>query len=174
MVMHKFDIDEQIDCAIREMGAKKHLQQLEHNIANKRRMRMYTVSVAASFIIFLSLGINYKLNYDVKKAGYEYNLGLDQRAGSGITALMDNKSIKEALEMIDKARVNVDKEIQNPMYNDSEYLIQLEMDSQELDLLEAVCYMRQGKYFKAKKQLKNIVRENGYYSKEAKNLIDSI
>ena len=82
--------------------------------------------------------------------------------------------LKTVLEMIDKARENVDKEIQNPMYNDSEYLIQLEMDSQELDLLEAVCYMRQGKYFKAKKQLKNIVRANGYYLKEAKNLIDSI
>ena len=129
---------------------------------------------AASFIIFLSLGINYKLNHDVMKAGYEYNLGLSQRGGSVITALMDTKNIKEALEMIDKERASVDKEIQNPMYNDSEYLIKLEMDSQALDLLEAVCYMRQGKYFKAKKLLKNIVMANGYYSKEAKNLIDSI
>lgn len=170
--MNKFDIEEQIDCAIREIGAKKHLQQLEHNVANK--IRMYTVSVAASFIIFLSLGINYKLNHDVMKAGYEYNLGLSQRGGSVITALMDTKNIKEALEMIDKERASVDKEIQNPMYNDSEYLIKLEMDSQALDLLEAVCYMRQGKYFKAKKLLKNIVMANGYYSKEAKNLIDSI
>lgn len=174
MAMHKFDIEEQIDCAIREIGAKKHLRQLEQNITNKRRMWFYTVSVAASLIIFLSLGINYKLNYDVKMAGYEYNLVSGQRGGSGITALMDAKNINDALEMIYNVRDSVDKEIQSPMYNDSEYLIQLEIDSQELDLLEAVCYMRLGKYFKAKRLLKNIVKANGYYSNEAKKLIDSI
>jgi hypothetical protein len=53
-------------------------------------------------------------------------------------------------------------------------MTQLQMDEQELDLLEAVCYMRQGKYIKAKRALRQIVQSAGHYSHEAEQLLSSL
>ena len=66
------------------------------------------------------------------------------------------------------------KEIASPSSDDPEYMTQLKIDSQELDLLEAVCYMRQGKYFKAKKYLKRIVAGGSHFSAEAEKLLGEL
>ena len=170
----KFDLNEQIDCAVRERGAKSHLIELENDIQQKNRWLTMTTSIAASFLILLTLGLDIKLSGDIREIGYAFNPVAGQSGGSEITALMEDKQIKEALDQIESARIALSNEMQNPSYDDEAYIVQLEMDAQELYLLEAVCYMRQGKYFKAKRCLKDIVDGKGSYSSEAEELLNSL
>lgn len=170
----KFDLNEQIDCAVRERGAKSHLIELEKDIQQKNRLLTRTMSIAASFLILLTMGLDIKLSGDIREIGYAFNPVAGQSGGSEITALMEDKQIKEALDQIESARIALSDEMQNPSYDDEAYIVQLEMDAQELDLLEAVCYMRQGRYFKAKKCLKGIVNGKGSYSSEAEELLNSL
>ena len=87
---------------------------------------------------------------------------------------MESKEIDKALAKIDEARLVVAEEIANPVSDDPDYMTQLQMDEQELDLLEAVCYMRQGKYIKAKRALRQISKSSGHYSYEAEQLLSSL
>lgn len=170
----KFDLNEQIDCAIRERGAKSHLMELEKEIRQKNRFMIRAVSIAASLLLILTVGIDLKLGSDIKSVGYAFNPVQGQSGGSQITALMQDYNIEEALRYIDEARVLVAKEIASPSSDDPEYMTQLNIDSQELDFLEAVCYMRQGKYFKAKRYLKRIVAGGSHFSAEAEKLLGEL
>lgn len=170
----KFDLNEQIDCAIRERGAKSHLMDLEKEIQHRNSLWVRTVSIAASFLILLSVGIDVKLSADIREVGYAFNPVEGQSGGSEITALMESKEIKKALVKIDESRVIVANEFENPVSEDPDYMTQLQMDEEELDLLEAVCYMRQGKYLKAKRALRQIVQSAGHYSHEAEQLLNSL
>ena len=172
--MKQFDLDEQIECAVREKGAKAHLAALEQSIMQRQRVLVRTLSIAASFILLIGVGVDLKLSNDVRAVGYAFNPVEGQSGGSEITALMERKEIKEALAKIDEARIIVGQEIADPISDDPEYLTQLQMDSQELDFLEAVCYLRQGKYFKAKKTLKAIASSHGHYSHEAESLLEAL
>ena len=165
----KFDLNEQIECAVRERGAKSHLMDLDKEIQHRNRLWVRTVSIAASFLILLSVGIDVKLSTDIREVGYAFNPVEGQSGGSEITALMESKEIKKALVKIDEARVIVANEFEDP-----DYMTQLQMDEEELDLLEAVCYMRQGKYLKAKRALRQIVQSAGHYSHEAEQLLNSL
>ena len=157
-----------------EKGAKAHLAALEQSIMQRQRVLVRTLSIAASFILLMGVGVDLKLSNDVRTVGYAFNPVEGQSGGSEITALMESKEIKEALVKIDKARIIVGQEIADPISDDPDYLTQLNMDSQELDFLEAVCYMRQGKYFKAKKALKEIASSDGHYSNEAESLLKAL
>ncbi len=170
----KFDLNEQIDCAIRERGAKSHLMDLEKEIQHRNNLWVRTVSIAASFLILLTIGIDVKLSADIREVGYAFNPVEGQSGGSEITALMESKEIDKALAKIDEARLVVAEEIANPVSDDSDYMTQLQMDQQELDLLEAVCFMRQGKYIRAKRMLRQIVQSSGHYSHEAEQLLSSL
>ena len=172
--MKQFDLDEQIECAVREKGAKAHLAALEQSIVQRQRVLVRTLSIAASFILLMGVGVDLKLSNDVRTVGYAFNPVEGQSGGSEITALMESKEIKEALVKIDEARIIVGQEIADPISDDPDYLIQLQMDSQELDFLEAVCYMRQVKYFNAKKALKEIASSDGHYSHEAESLLEAL
>lgn len=170
----KFDLNEQIDCAIRERGAKSHLMNLEKEIQHRNSLWVKTVSIAASFLILFTIGIDVKLSADIREIGYAFNPVEGQSGGSEITALMESKEIDKALAKIDEARLVVAEEIANPISDDPDYMTQLQMDEQELDLLEAVCYMRQGKYIKAKRMLRQIVQSSDHYSHEAEQLLNAL
>jgi hypothetical protein len=170
----KFDLNEQIECAVRERGAKSHLMEIEKEIQRRNSFWVRTVSIAASFLIVLTIGIDVKLSTDIREIGYAFNPVDGQSGGSEITALMESKEIKKALGKIHEARVMVADETENPVSDDPDYMIQLQMDEQELDFLEAVCYMRQGKYIKARKALSRIAHSAGYYSHEAEQLLNSL
>lgn len=172
--MMKFDIDEQIECAVREKGAKAHLVELEGSIRQRQRVRMRTMSIAASLLLLIGVGVDLKLSSDIRTVGYAFNPVEGQSGGSEITALMESKEIKAALSKISEARVMVAEEMQSPSSDDADYLVQLETDAEELDFLEAVCYMRQGKYIKAKRALKDIVKGNGHFSSEAAELLKTL
>ena len=94
--------------------------------------------------------------------------------GSEITALMQEKRIDEALEKIGSARVEINARRANPVSDDPEYLTQLSIDSQELDLLEAVCRLRKGQYLRARKSLNVIVNAGGAWSEDADRLLEEL
>ena len=89
-VAMKFDLNEQIDCAIRERGAKSHLMDLEKEIQRRNSLWVRTVSIAASFLLLLTIGIDVKLSADISEVGYAYNPIEGQSGGSEITALMES------------------------------------------------------------------------------------
>ena len=172
--MKQFDLDEQIECAVRENGAKAHLVVLEQTIAQRQRVLVRTLSIAASFLLLLGVSIDLKLSCDIRTVGYAFNPVEGQSGGSEITALMENKEIKKALKEITSARITLADEINNPVSNDPDYIIQLQVDADELDFLETLCYMRQGKYIKARKHLHSIAESDSHYSHEAETLLNSL
>lgn len=172
--MKQFDLDEQIECAVRERGAKAHLAALEETIARRQRVWVRTLSIAASFLLIVGFGVDAKLSSDMRAVGYAFNPVEGQSGGSEITALMEVKDIKKALEMIAEARITLSDEMKNPVSDDPDYMLQLQIDSDELDFLEALCYMRQGKYVKARKHLRSISESDSHYSHEAESLLENL
>ena len=168
------NLDRMLECAIREKWAVEHMKELDRRekIRRRRYVRSWAFGVAASFAIVI--GIDAKLSHDARTAGYTFDPTFGQMGGSEITALMQERNIDEAVRQIDIARVRIDKEIADPASSDPDYLLQLESDRQELDLLDAVCLMREGKYFKARKALKAIVEEGGAYKAEAQKLLGEL
>ena len=168
------NLDRMLECAIREKWAVEHMKELDLREKKRRRryIRSWAFGVAASFAIVI--GVDAKLSHDARSAGYAFDPTFGQMGGSEITALMQERKIDEAVRQIDLARVRIDKEIAEPASSDPDYLLQLESDRQELDLLDAVCLMRDGKYFKARKALKAIVGKGGAYKSEAQKLLQEL
>ena len=172
--MKNDNLDTLLECAIREKGVMEHMAEIDRHEKQMRRRRVQFLSfgVAACLAIVVCTGL--KLSHDARVAGYAFDPAFGQMGGSEITALMAEKRIDEAVVKIEDARVALSYEKAAPSSTDPEYLQQLETDEQELDLLEAVCLMRKGKYFKAKKALKAIIAEGGAWSAEAEQLLESM
>ena len=170
MTKDEYNLDEMLESAIREKGAKEFLQRVEAR--DRRRQRRWRTSVY-SFAACLAIVVvgGWRLSYSTSIAGYAFDPVAGQMGGSEITALMQERQIKEALIKIDEARDQLALEMSNPSSSDPEYALQLETDRQELELLSAVCIMRQGHYFKAKRALKVIAAGEGVFAGEARSLL---
>lgn len=170
MTKDEYNLDEMLESAIREKGAKEFLQRVEAR--DRRRQRRWRTSVY-SFAACLAIVVvgGWRLSYSTSIAGYAFDPVAGQMGGSEITALMQERQIKEALIKIDEARDQLALEMSNPSSTDPEYALQLETDRQELELLSAVCTMRQGYYFKAKRALKVIAAGEGVFAGEARSLL---
>lgn len=172
MTKARYNLDEMLESAIREKGAKEFLQRIEaRDRRRQRRRRTFVYSFAACLAILLVGG--WRFSYNTRVAGYAFDPVAGQMGGSEITALMQKRQIKEALIKIDEAREILAEEMANPSSDDPEYRIQLETDRQELDFLSAVCAMRQGRYFKAKRALKEIAAGGGTFAEEARTLLET-
>lgn len=172
--MKNDNLDTMLECAIREKGVMEHMAEIDRHERQQRirRVQFFSYGVAACLAVVACTGI--KLSHDARTAGYAFDPAFGQMGGSEITALMAEKHIDEAVLKIEDARDALSYEKATPSSTDPEYLQQLEADEQELDLLEAVCLMRKGKYFKAKKALKAIIAEGGAWSAEAEQLLESM
>lgn len=168
------DLEQMLECAIREKGAIEHMTELDRREQAHRRLyiRSWAFGVAAAVIIVF--GVDLKLGHNARTAGYAFDPTFGQMGGSEITALMQERRIDEALVQIALTRDRLDLEVATPLSSDPDYLLQLESDRQELDLLEAVCLLRKGKYVKARKALKSILNDNGAYNAEAQQLFDDM
>mgnify|MGYP007056161547 CR=1 FL=1 len=172
------ELDLMLEAAVREKGAIEHLRELEAGSSDNRVvpmgrwMKILSWSVAASLSIVACAGL--KLDHDVREAGYAFDPVAGQRSGSSITALMNDRQIKEALKAIESARSSVNEQLEFPSTDDPEYTLQLKADSEELDFLAAVCHMRQGKYFRSKRELKAVRDGGGAFASDAEKLLDSI
>lgn len=174
MQVMKNDIDEMLECAIREKGlladmAKLDAAALKHE---RRRTVTFVCSIAACLIMFI--GIDLSLSSIARRVGYGFEPAAGQMGGSEITALMQEKRIDEALEKIGSARVEINARRADPVSDDPEYLTQLSIDNQELDLLEAVCRLRKGQYLRARKSLNVIVNAGGAWSEDADRLLEEL
>ena len=198
--MKNDDLDTLLECAIREKGIMEHMTELDRRERQLRRRDgqfvYYSVDarpdidrheqqperrrghlfpyiiVAACLAAVACTGL--KLCHDAKTAGYAFDPASVRTGGPEITALMTEGHIDEAFIGIECAREAIFAEKMAPTPADPERLQQLEADWQDLDLLEAVCLMRKGRYFKAKKALKAIIAEGGGRSAEAEQLLGSM
>lgn len=168
------NMDELLECAIREKGAMERMSEMDRKelIAHRRRLQYFAYGAAACVVIAVCTDIS--LSTSARKAGFAFDPTYGQMGGSEITALMQEKKIDEAMLKIDGAVMQLEAELDSPSSQDPEYTLQLKNDREELDLLEAVCLMRKGKYFKAKKALKDIVKGQGSCSYEAAGLIENM
>lgn len=173
MTKDKYNLDEMLESAIRMKGAKEYLQRVE---ARDRRRRRHWATAGYSFAACCCLIVfgGWKLGHDARVVGYAFDPVAGQMGGSEITALMQERQIKEALVKIEEAREELAVEMEPPASSDPEYIAQLEADQQELNLLSAVCSMRQGKYFKAKRELKAIASGGGAFAAEAESLLEAL
>ncbi len=166
-------LNELLESAIREKAAIKHMEELDRlSRLHVRRIRFISYAAAACLAIFAFTGL--KLGHDARTAGYAFNPVAGQMGGSEITALMQEKQIHQALNAINISRAKLAQEIADPSSPDPEYLDQLESDRQELALFEAVCWLRQGHYFKGKKALNAIAAQGGVYAAEALSILESL
>lgn len=168
------DLNELLECAIREKGAIGHMVELDRRerIQRRRRLQYFAYGVAACIAVIACTDIS--LSSTARKAGYAFDPTFGQMGGSEITALMQEKKIDEAMLKIYDAIMQVEAEMVSPSSQDPEYTLQLKNDREELDLLEAICLMRKGKYFKARKALKAIAEAGGFFSSEASELLEKM
>lgn len=168
------NLDELLECAVREVGAIRHMEELDRQERLRRRVMRFMSYGAAACVSLGAFGMDYKLSNDARKVGNGFIPADGQAGGSEITALMQEEIIDEARELIVEAKSKIDEELAAPISDDPEYLAQLAADKDELDLLDAVCLLRKGKYFKGKKALKKIVSENGAFAQDAKDLLEKL
>lgn len=173
-MINKDNLDEMLEYAIVEQGAKAHLQEYERRKRMNFRRRVQTFSYSAAACLAIVACTTGYLGYDARKVGYGYDLPAGARGSSEIGALIEKKDNKTAILKIEEAQERLAEEKQNPVYDDPIYLEDLSAQGQELAFLKAVCQLRRGHFFSARKALKNIVSEGGIYAEKAQALIDKL
>ena len=173
-MINKDNLDEMLEYAIVEQGAKAHLQEYERQKQLAFRRRVRTISYSAAACVALVACTTGYLGYDARKVGYNYEMPSGVRGSSEIEALMDQKDNKEALIKIKEAKDWLAEEKKEPMTDDPLYLDSLNTQEQELDFLEAVCQLRRGRFFSGKRALKRIAEDGGIYAEKANELIDML
>lgn len=168
------NLDELLECAVREAGAIRHMEELDRQERMRRRGMRFMSYGAAACVSLGAFGMDYKLSSDARKVGYGFIPADGQAGGSEITALMQEKKIDEARELIVEAKSKIEEEFAVPLSDDPEYMAQLAADKDELDLLDAVCLLRKGKWLKGKKALKKIEAESGAFAQDAKDLLEKL
>ena len=173
-MINKDNLDEMLEYAIVEEGAKAHLQEYEQmkRMAFNRRIR--TISYSAAACLALVACTTGYLGLDARKVGYSYEFPAGVRGTSEIEALMDQKDNKAALIKIEEAKAWLAEEKKEPMSDDPIYMDSLDSQEQELDFLEAVCQLRRGHFFSGKRALQRVAEEGGIYAEKAKELIDKL
>ena len=176
MRIDKDNIEEILEMAIRERGAMERMEALDRQMAAEtaasRSIRTWITSVAAACVLLVACG-DATLRLRSRSVGYGYEFSeVSRGARSGsIENLLDSKEFSKAYEEIQSAREETGKELANPSYDDPDYLSQLNTDLQELDFMEAIGHLRQGKFFKARKELKAIAGAEGTFAEDAESLL---
>jgi hypothetical protein len=173
-MINKENLDEMLEYAIAEEGARAHLQEYERRkrLAFNRRIR--TISYSAAACLALMACTTGYLGIDARKVGYGYEPPSGIKGASEIEALMEERDNKTAILKIEEKQQRLAEEKENPMYDDPVYLEDLNAQEQELAFLKAVCQLRRGRFFTARKALKAIVSEGGIYADRAQELIDKL
>lgn len=173
-MINKDNLDEMLEYAIVEEGAKAHLQEYERMKHQAFRRRVRTISYSAAACLAIVACTTGYLGLDARKVGYAYELPSGVKGSSEIEALMEEKDNKAAILKIEETQEWLAGEKENPMYDDPVYLEDLNAQEQELAFLKAVCQLRRGHFFSARKSLKSIVSEGGIYAERAQELIDKL
>jgi len=168
------DMDRLLECAIREKGIIDRMKELDRIADKRKRMWFKAISWCAAACVVLCFGIGLKLNVDARNAGYSLNPADFCRGGSEITALMQEKRIDEAMSLIEENISEVENLLVSPDTEDPDYLLQLKADREELEFLNALCLLRKGRYFKARRVLETISAAGGIYAPQAALLMEKM
>lgn len=167
--------------AIQAKGAKEYLQQVEKNIQHREKrlriFKIYAPAIAAAACLLVGIFFQTDLNRTCRTLGYGLELGIESSRGDDapgrIVELIESGNFEDALTLIHQER-----EALPSVYPDTEegqYLKhQSDIYKADLDWYETTAYLRTGKYWKAKKWLKRIASEHGYYSSLASKILEQM
>lgn len=167
--------------AIQSKGAKEYLQQVERNIQRRKKrfriFKIYAPAIAAAACLLVGIFFQTNLNRTCRALGYGLELGIELSRGDDalgrIVELIESENFEAALTLIHQERKTLPS-----VYSDTEegqYLKHQDgIYKADLDWYETVVYLRAGKYWKAKKWLKRIASEQGYYSSQASMILDKM
>lgn len=140
-------------------------------------LKWTSCAIAACFVAAVCMvGILDYQTYIVGK-GYDFISFESQIRGRGtdnIIQAIDEGSIHDALSLIDDYREKINNDLTSCTEEDSDMVYELDADLQELDFLEAICYLRKGVYFKAKKKLQFIMAADSIYGEDASRLFNEL
>lgn len=161
MLRKDFELHQMTVSAIRRSGAKEFLKQYELAKIHRRkvfRIRLSSGAIAACLLIafglhfhIASLYENYGGSIVIEQVGL--NRGDDDSLAQIYDAIEDN-NYEEAIQLIEACE-----------------------DEQYADMLQwykAVCYMRDGKYIKAKKLLEEIATSDSDFAEDAKAALEAL
>ena len=169
--------------AMRIERDKEYLQSLERDIKvqemTERRRRTFTMRIS-SIAVAACLVLGVFVHFDTQSDYRQYGLGIELAVSRGgnyadkvVNAISeDNYDI--ALEIIEEAE-SIDYYIDDPDPVILEQLIlEYKIEQDDLKWYKAVTYMRMGKYYKAKKLLKQIAASDSHRKVEAQKALDTL
>ena len=165
-----FNIEEQVDYAIIERGAIQHLKEYEQRkqkLRKRHRLLVNIMSYSAAACVLLAACVGGKESFDAKRVGGSVDLDDYAKGGSVVVALMNERNNKDALKQIKEQRLLIETEATN----EDEWVA---YEKQELDYLEAICLLRQGRFISGRKALNSIIKGGGYFSEKATILLEQL
>ena len=167
--------------AIQSKGAKEYLQQVERNIQRRKKrfriFKIYAPAIAAAACLLVGIFFQTNLNRTCRTLGYGLELEIELSRGDDtrghIVELIESENFEAALTLIHQERKTLPSVY--PDTEEGQYLKHQDgIYKADLDWYETVVYLRAGKYWKAKKWLKRIASEQGYYSSQASMILDKM
>lgn len=167
--------------AIQAKGAKEYLQKVEQNIQLRQKrthlFKIYIPTIAVAACLLIGVFFQFNLNQTSRALGYGIKFDMETSRGNdgleNVTALIESKDFETALTFIRQERQTTpdfDLNTEEGQYLHHQHNIYIA----DLNWYEAIAYLRAGKYWKAKKCLKQIVSENGYYSAQAQEILNQM
>lgn len=151
------------------------------NTTNKRKI---WISVAASILVIFFVGFEFHKTSVYKTYGNDCYADItapSSRSDNRLDSLMFSIYRQIGEENYSLAETNIEEaELIITSMKETEYVSDeeqkyyddiLSIKKQEIDWYDAVLKMKQGKYHKAKKELKKIANGNGIYSEKAKEIL---
>lgn len=167
--------------AIQAKGAKEYLQQVEKSIRHKgkrfRLLKIYAPAIAVAACLLVGIFFQTDLNQTCRELGYSLELEIEASRGDDalvrIVERIESEDLEAALSLIHQERKALPSVY--PDTEEGQYLKhQADIYMADLDWYETVVYLRKGNYWKAKKWLKRIASEQGYYSSPASKILDQM
>lgn len=168
--------------AIQAKGAKEYLQQqvekdIQHRKKRFRMFKIYAPTIVAAACLLVGIFFQTGMNRTCRALGYGLELEIESSRGDDalgrIVELIESENFEAAITLIHQ-----EKEALPSVYSDTEegqYLKhQDDIYKADLDWYETAVYLRAGKYWKAKKWLRRIASEHGYYSSQASMILDKM
>ena len=87
----KNNIDEIIECVIREKGLLEDMKEIDRRLRKKKRNHLRTIIFSAAACLIVLIGVNIRLHSIATRVGYSFTPTFTQRGNSEITALIENQ-----------------------------------------------------------------------------------
>lgn len=178
-----FELYKEVVDAIQVRGAKEFLQGVERQIQAKNRRRkvfalqISSVAIAACLAIGVFLNLNYANNYRAYGDAIVLDISVSRGEESIVNAVassIEKEQYSDALSLIktgEKQQPNFEGWVGDEL-GYAEQLFQTEQD--DLEWCKAVTYMRMGKWYKARKVLRQIASSDSYYKEEALTALETL